>query len=916
MQPAANTTKERIRLLGRILGEVILEKEGQTTFDAIEAIRQAAIKHHIDNTQHTAQILDQLLRQLDTDQAIALARAFSYFKHLLNIAEDLALHHEIATAQDQKTSATLASSLHKFKQAEMSLEVVTQFFEGALISPVLTAHPTEVQRRSLLSTERDIAELLTRLSYPMPRHEQRRVQIGLKGAITLLWQTRMLRYTKLTVNDEINNALSYYRMSLLDAIPELLQDLELDLADMFQLPTPPKMHHFFQMGNWIGGDRDGNPYVDSKTLDQAITKQCATVIEYYLVETDKLARELSLTTRLVNISDELEQLADASSDNTPQRQDEPYRRAMLTIHHRLKQNQRRLMGKSTEEIDTSYETSADYLKDLKTVAASLESNRAMAVVSPRLGKLMKAIETFGFHLATIDLRQSSDTHEAVIRELLIKSGAGYDYSALNEREKVEILLQELKQPRLLYSPYTEYSDLVETEVAIFRKAKSIRQTFGHHAIRYYIISHTESLSDMLEVALLQREAGLLRGRWGAADVEMDLMIVPLFETIADLRNAPAIMSEWLSLLGMRYLLNYQGNLQEIMLGYSDSNKDGGFLTSNWELYKAETALVELYRQANVRLRLFHGRGGTVGRGGGPAYQAIMAQPFGTVDGQIRVTEQGEIISNKFSDPRVARKHLETLISATIDATLFPQDRLDDTRRRSFETLMDQLSATAMAAYRQLVYETPGFSEYFFSATPISEISELNIGSRPSSRKSTGKIEDLRAIPWGFSWGQCRLLLPGWYGFGSAIHRYLSDSQEGERTRRISLLKAMYWSWPFFRTLVSNMDMVLAKTDLSVAARYAQLVPDDNLRDHVFKQIEREHALTNQALDILLENSVRLATSPALAESINRRLAYLNPLNHLQVELLRRHRAGATDERIKRNIHLTINGIASGLRNTG
>jgi phosphoenolpyruvate carboxylase len=398
---------------------------------------------------------------------------------------------------------------------------------------------------------------------------------------------------------------------------------------------------------------------------------------------------------------------------------------------------------------------------------------------------------------------------------------------------------------------------------------------------------------------------------------MDLNIVPLFETIPDLRNAPQIMGEWLSLLGMRHLLRSRGNEQEIMLGYSDSNKDGGFLTSNWELYKAEQSLVELFNQAGVKLRLFHGRGGTVGRGGGPTYQAILAQPQGTVDGQIRLTEQGEIITNKFSDPKVGRQHLETLIAATIDATLFPQDQLSTAKRRSYEMVMDQLSATAMAAYRSLVYETPGFADYFFSATPISEIAELNIGSRPAARKSTQRIEDLRAIPWGFSWGQCRLLLPGWYGFGSAIEQYLNASDgAGEREQRILKLRKMLAEWPLFRTLLSNMDMVLAKTDLVVAARYSQLVGNARLRKSVFARIEQEYALTTAALNLLLESEERLANNPALAKSIRSRLPYIDPLNHLQVELIKRFRAGDTDERVKRSIHLSINGIAAGLRNTG
>jgi phosphoenolpyruvate carboxylase len=911
--------RENIRYLGRILGEVIKDKEGQETFETIEAIRQAAVKFHRDGDQNAADTLDSLLKGLDTDQAIAVARAFSYFKHLVNIAEDLASHHQIALHDDAQEPGQLTCSLQNFNRVDMPPKEIEAFFASALISPVLTAHPTEVQRKSLLDTERTISALLARQSLPLPRHEAERNDRMLYAAVTLLWQSRMLRFSRLTVSDEIDNALSYYRMSLLDTIPELLQDLEEELG--LRLGTGEEAYHlpnFFQMGSWIGGDRDGNPNVNAATLEHAVTQQAITAFNYYLRETNALRGELSLTTRLVDASPELLALAAASPDQSPHRQDEPYRLVLMGVLERLRHSSRVFAGKKPPPGESTpppvYENCGAFLADLNVIASSLHANAGKALIYPRLGKLIKAVETFGFHLATIDLRQSSDVHESVITELFLKAGADFNYAGLDEKDKVATLLAELKQPRLLYSPFQEYSDRVDSEIGVFRKALEIRRRFGPRAVRQVIISHTEALSDLLEVALLQKEAGLLRGRWGSANVQMDLNIVPLFETIEDLRNATRIMSEWLSLLGIRHLLRHQDGLQEIMLGYSDSNKDGGFLTSSWELYKTELSLVELFRQAKIRLRLFHGRGGTVGRGGGPTYQAIMAQPQGTVDGQIRLTEQGEIIANKFSDPWVARRNLETLIAATIDATLFPQDQLAPSRRRVFESLMDELSATAMAEYRNLVYETPGFADYFFSATPITEIAELNIGSRPSSRKATQRIEDLRAIPWGFSWGQCRLLLPGWYGFGSAIDRYLNAGKDREACVR--KLREMLKEWPLFRTLISNMDMVLAKTDLSIASRYAQLVRDETLREQVFSRISREHVLTTEALDLLLENPVRLAGNPVLAESIRRRLPYLDPLNHLQVELIRRHRAGATDDRVRRNIHLTINGIAAGLRNTG
>ena len=923
---AEASLKENIQYLGRILGEVIKDNEGEKTFETIEAIRQAAVKLHRDGDKEFTNKLDSLLNNLTTSQTIAVVRAFSYFKHLVNIAEDLYSHYQNVLLELNDEPGQLSHSLNSFKTSELDLKEIEEFFKTALISPVLTAHPTEVQRKSLLDTERTISALLANKSQLMSRNETEKNTRMLYAAVTALWQTRMLRFDKLTVDNEIDNALSYYRLSLLDAIPELLQDLERDISVLFETKGTEgyKLPSFLQMGSWIGGDRDGNPFVNATTLQSATSQQSNVAFDHYLRELNFLKSELSPTTRLVKVTPELIELAKSSLDQSPHRQDEPYRLAVIATYTRLSQTYHQLLesgGSQHHEknLETAlpYLSAEEFLTDLNVIADSLRKNHGESLIYPRLGKLIKAVETFGFHLASIDLRQSSDVHEAVLKELFSGAGYSFDYATLSELEKVNILLEELKQPRLLFSPFQKYSDLLQTEMDVIRKARVLRNKFGSRTIRHYIISHTETLSDLLEVALLQKEAGLLRGVWGSAGVEMDLNIVPLFETIEDLRNAPEIMSEWLSLLGIRHLLRYQGNEQEIMLGYSDSNKDGGFLTSNWELYKAEVYLVELFSQAGVKLRLFHGRGGAVGRGGGPTYQAVMAQPLGTVAGQIRLTEQGEIIANKFSDPKVARRNLESFIAATIDASLFPQDQLPKPQRRAYEMVMDQLSATAMQAYRNLVYETPGFANYFFSSTPISEIAELNIGSRPAARKSTQRIEDLRAIPWGFSWGQCRLLLPGWYGFGSAIEQYLNSSKSvEEKSERLITLQNMLADWPLFKTLISNMDMILAKTDMTIASCYAELVEDEKLRVSVFERIKHEHNLTSNALNLILQTTERLTTNKALANSIKNRLPYLDPLNHLQVALIKKHRNGETDVLIKRAIHLTINGIAAGLRNTG
>lgn len=921
------TLKENIRYLGRILGDVIKDNEGDQTFETVEAIRRAAMKLHRQGDDQFTENLDDLLKNLTMSQTIAVVRAFSYFKHLVNIAEDLYSHYQHRLEEHVESPGQIVHSLASFKRSNMHLEEVEAYFKSALISPVLTAHPTEVQRKSLLDTERIISSLLENKTQQLSRHETEKNARMLYAAVTALWQTRMLRFDKLTVNNEIDNALSYYRLSLLDAIPELLQDLERDIADTFfqEKPERFKLPGFLQMGTWIGGDRDGNPNVNASTLVLATEQQAKVVFEHYLRELASLKGELSPTTRLVKVTPELMALANASPDQSPHRQDEPYRLAITTIMTRLEQTLDKIskyedafhLHQNASSSCIFYLAPELFLDDLNIVADSLIKNHGESLVYPRLGKLIKAVETFGFHLATIDLRQSSDVHETVITELFLNAGYNFDYAALAESEKIDALLEQLKQPRLLFSPFLAYSELVVSELDILKQARVLRNRYGARTVRHYIISHTETLSDLLEVALLLKEAGLLRGVWGAPSVQMDLSIVPLFETIEDLRNAPQIMSAWLSLLGIRHLLHHQGNEQEIMLGYSDSNKDGGFLTSNWELYKAEVYLVELFNQAGIKLRLFHGRGGTVGRGGGPTYQAVMAQPLGTVNGQIRLTEQGEIIANKFSDPKVARRNLETLIAATIDASLFPQDQLPNDQRREYEMLMDVFSISSMNAYRNLVYETPGFADYFFSATPIAEIAELNIGSRPAARKTNQRIESLRAIPWGFSWGQCRLLLPGWYGFGSAIAHYLSASNDDvDRERRIHMLREMFANWPLFKTLISNMDMVLAKTDLTIAACYSGLVEDEALRNKVFERIQKEHVLTNQALNLIMQSKERLVNNPTLADSIRNRLPYLDPLNHLQVALIKRYRSGEEDVLIKRAIHLTINGIAAGLRNTG
>ena len=910
---------EDIRLLGRILGDVIREQEGRAAFDLIERVRQLSVAFRLKKDASAGRVLDRLLKNLSADQTVSVIRAFSYFSHLANIAEDRhhvrrrAVHEAAGTHQE----GSLAHCFEKLARADHRAADIAHALDQAFISPVLTAHPTEVQRTSILDAERAVAQLIGQRDELHSESARQENEELIRARVTQLWQTRMLRYAKLTVSDEIENALSYYHATFLRQIPRMYREVEQALPG-HEVPA------FFRMGHWIGGDRDGNPNVTADTLNLALRRQAETALRHYLTEVHTLGAELSISQMLAQVSPEMQALAARSPDRNPHREDEPYRRALIGLYARLAATLHALTG--TEALrhavapQDPYASPEEFLADLRVIEASLRTHHAQALVAPRLAPLMRAVQVFGFHLATVDLRQSSDQHELVVAELLRVARVEADYAALDEAARRDLLLRLLNDARPLRVRGADYSALAQGELAIFEAAAEGRRRFGREAIRHYIISHTETVSDLLEVLLLQKECGLMRGLLGEGDAVADLIVSPLFETIADLRHAPGIMAEFYALPGVAALVHRSGAEQDVMLGYSDSNKDGGFFTSNWELYRAEIALVALFdrlREAHgIRLRLFHGRGGTVGRGGGPSYQAILAQPPGTVNGQIRLTEQGEVIASKYAHPEIGRRNLETLVAATLEATLLHPTKAAP---KAFLEAAEALSLGSMAAYRALVYETPGFTDYFFAATPIREIAELNIGSRPASRKATRAIEDLRAIPWGFSWGQCRVALPGWCGFGSAVEAYLGQDKK-LRAQRLELLQKMHRQWPFFRTLLSNLDMVLAKSDLRIAQRYVELVEDKRLGKRIFTAVKAEWEQTSEALALITGEPSRLQSNPALARSIEHRFPYLDPLNHLQVELMRRYRKQRDSdphaERVKRGIHLSINGIAAGLRNTG
>ncbi len=841
--------REDRRLLGRLLGDVIGEQVGAATLERIETIRQTAVRFRRSLSDpalagEAAAVKAELESQLDAlpiEETLHVVRAFSYFSHLLNIAEDAHQNRRRrahAQGRSPRRPGSFAYALER--AAKASGASLLEWFARARVSPVLTAHPTEVQRQSILECEREIARLIA-----LPDSPGR--ERALHAQVLRLWLTAMLRLSKLTVADEITNALAYFRLTFIPGIPRLYADLEEALRVRLALERAPWLPPFLTVGTWVGGDRDGNPNVGPETLELAASEQARLILAHYLEEANLLGRELGLSSRLKPAPREVLEQAERSGDESAHRRDEPYRRVVSGIYSRLAATAKALVGLEAMPAPTAarppYETAAGLAADLELIARALEEQGAGLLAEGRLRALRRKVGVFGFHLAPIDLRQSSDEHSAAVAELLARAGVEPAYESLSEAERTALLARELALARPLRSPQLAYSPQVERELGVAAAAARAQKRLGS--------------------ALAQ----------------------PVYRAWVRARE----------------------DEQEVMLGYSDSNKDGGYLSSSWTLYKATADLMRVCRAHGVRLRLFHGRGGTVGRGGGPSYEAVLSQPPGSVDGALRLTEQGEVIASKYADPENGRHNLEILAAATLEASLVAQPEDGGGRRAE---IMEELSQLALASYRALVRDTPGFMDYFRAATPFSEIASLNIGSRPASRKPSERLEDLRAIPWVFSWSQCRVMLPGWYGFGTAVSQWLE-----KKRGTLAELREMHASWPFFRAVLSNLDMVLAKTDLGIAARYAELA-DARVREAVFPHIETEWRAARDRLFVITGAGEFLAGNPTLARSIRNRFAYLDPLNHIQLALLRRYRAGDTEERTVRAIHLTINGIAAALRNSG
>lgn len=916
---ATEPMRADIRMLGAILGDTVREQNGEEVFDLVERARVESFR--VRRSEIDRNEVSRMFDGIDIRQAIPVIRAFTHFALLANVAEDI--HRErrrsihVAAGeppQDSSLAATYAKLDSKKESGELDSATVAEALEGALVAPVITAHPTETRRRTVFVTQHRITELMRLHAEGHTQTDSgRSIETELRRQILTLWQTAIIRLSRLQISDEIAAGLRYYPASFFEVMPKVNAEVREALrarwpdADLLSGPM-------LQPGSWIGGDRDGNPNVTADVVRLATGSAAYTALAHYLGEVDQLEQELSMSSRLLTITPELAELAEGCQDKA--RDDEPYRRALRVIRSRLSATAADILDEQPRHtLDLglpAYATPGELRADLDTIDASLRTHGSAVLADDRLALLREAVHVFGFHLSALDLRQNSDVHEEVVAELLAWSGVHPDYTSLPEDERVELLVAELGTRRPLVRAGAKLSELARKELDIIGAATYAVQTYGPAAVPNYVISMCRSVSDVLEAAILMKEAGLLDA--SGDEPYCPVGISPLFETIDDLHNGASILQAMLDLPLYRAMVAARGDMQEVMLGYSDSNKDGGYMAANWAVYRAELALVEAARKGGIRLRLFHGRGGTVGRGGGPSYQAILAQPPGAVNGSLRLTEQGEVIAAKYAEPQAARRNLESLLAATLESTLLDVEGLGDAAEPAYAVL-DEIATLAQRAYAELVHDTPGFVEYFKASTPVSEIGSLNIGSRPSSRKPTESISDLRAIPWVLAWSQSRVMLPGWYGTGTAFEQWITAGSDSEEDR-LAVLHELYQRWPFFRSVLSNMAQVMAKSDLGLAARYAELVDDESLRSRVFDKIVDEHHRTIAMYKRITGQEDLLADNPALARSVFNRFPYLEPLNHLQVELLRRYRGGEDDELMQRGILLTMNGLASALRNSG
>ena len=884
--------KEEVTILTDLLEEVTKNMLSPETFEKIIALKELAAAGNYEE-------LNEIVQSLSNKEMSYISRYFSILPLLINISEDVDLAFEINYQNNvgQDYLGKLSTTIDLVAEKENAAEIL----EHLNVVPVLTAHPTQVQRTTMLDLTNHIHVLLRKYrDVRMGLLNEQKWHNNLRRYIEIIMRTDMIREKKLKVTNEITNVMEYYNSSFLQAVTNLTEEYErlakqhgIDLKN----PTP------ITMGMWIGGDRDGNPYVTSETLKKSALTQCEVIMNYYDTKVANLYREFSLSTGIVKVSEAVQEMAYLSEDNSIYREKELYRRAFYYIQTKLKNTKTYFIDQIKTE--PHYHKIEEFKHDLLAIKQSLLENKGEAMISGEFTELLQAVEVFGFYLASIDMRQDSSVHEACVAELLASAGIVEHYSELSEDEKCHVLLNELLyDPRILSATHAKKSALLQKELKIFQTARELKDKLGDAVIKQTIISHATSVSDLLELAVMHKEVGLIDKEFAR------VQIVPLFETIEDLDNSYDTMKKYLSLPIAQKWIASNNNYQEIMLGYSDSNKDGGYLSSCWTLYKAQQQLTAIGDEFGVKITFFHGRGGTVGRGGGPTYEAITSQPLRSINDRIRLTEQGEVIGNKYGNKDAAYYNLEMLVSATINR-MITKKKSDTNTSNRYERIMDQIVERSYQIYRDLVFGNEHFYDYFFESSPIKAISSFNIGSRPAARKTITEIGGLRAIPWVFSWSQSRVMFPGWYGVGSSFKEFIDENPE----ENLAFLRKMYKNWPFFQSLLSNVDMVLSKSNMNIAFEYAQLCEDKEVQE-IYYTILDEWQLTKNVILAIEDCDDLLEENPYLRDSLDYRMRYFNILNYIQLELIKRQRRGELSSDEERLIHITINGIATGLRNSG
>ena len=883
--------QEEVLILTELLEDITKNMLAQETFEKIIQLKELS-------TSENYQGLNDLVTSLSNEEMIYISRYFSILPLLINISEDVDLAYEINHQNnvDQDYLGKLSTTIKMVAEKENAAEIL----EKLNVVPVLTAHPTQVQRKSMLDLTNHIHTLLRKYrDVKLGLINKEKWHTDLRRYIEIIMQTDMIREKKLKVTNEITNVMEYYQSSFLNAVPRLTAEykkLAKEQGIDLQHPKP------ITMGMWIGGDRDGNPFVTAETLNKSALTQCEVIMNYYDEKIYNLYREFSLSTSIVNVSDKVREMALKSQDNSIYREKELYRRALFDIQAKMQATKTYLI--EDKDLQPRYSTADEFYQDLLAIRDSLLENKGEYLISGEFVELMQAVEIFGFYLASIDMRQDSSVHEACVAELLASAGINDHYSDLSENEKCALLLKELEEdPRILSATHAEKSELLEKELSIFKAARKLKDKLGENVIRQTIISHATSVSDMLELAIMLKEVGLVDAQ------KARVQIVPLFETIEDLDHSEETMRRYFSLPLAKKWIASKDNYQEIMLGYSDSNKDGGYLSSCWTLYKAQQQLTAIGDEFGVKVTFFHGRGGTVGRGGGPTYEAITSQPLKSIKDRIRLTEQGEVIGNKYGNKDAAYYNLEMLVSAAINR-MITKKKSDTNTSNRYEAIMDQVVDRSYDIYRDLVFGNEHFYDYFFESSPIKAISSFNIGSRPAARKTITEIGGLRAIPWVFSWSQSRVMFPGWYGVGSSFKEFIDQDP-----KNIEFLRDMYQNWPFFQSLLSNVDMVLSKSNMNIAFEYAKLCEDEEVQA-IYYTILDEWQLTKDVILAIEGYDELLAENSYLKDSLNYRMPYFNILNYIQLELIKRQRRGELSADEEKLIHTTINGIATGLRNSG